>query len=896
MDFNGTVFEGAIADFDMDGIPNSEDLDTDNDGIPDIVESGNEIHDTNDNGVIDAGDEGFVDTDQDGVIDVVDANPFVFGDSNPPIEDIDGDGIPNVRDLDSDDDGTTDLDEAGWGPLDLNGDGVLDEGSDMDNDGIADVIDTNDDDADSDDLGGIANPITPDWELAGFPTILDPCNCLANESANGASDGQFSEEVTVTSNAGETWVITAVAGFYQNPTAPIFPPAANAGGPYPKVPHTVGTVLTETALGNGKSRYSLQGIHVDAIGYSITVDNGLQTLNMGHACNYAETCRMTIATSPDGTPGVPVPELDAHNFMIPTDNTPRIDTMKSCEPGKNLFTDDGLVDGLYGDDSTRNNVLTICPTTRWQTVMVTFTDFDLADGDVLNVYEGTGTNTANQIAVMSGTGVSQANGGWVMAHCDPDTNATGCLTFQFRTNGDLNKGRGWSANVTCNDRDIQLTPPNNLVATLACEQAYTIFDIKPATISSNCGVMVQDSQIVRVFNQKGKLCLDTCLAATDVVKDTFGLGSYRVEYKLKSDTTKETQGIMSIQGASLVCNDKINVPLGSSCALMLTPDDLLESTCDTIIDTIYYFITLNGLDKNGNDVVLATGGGKGGDYPMVTKDMIAQCGGIITATIEKRFYEGLDLSFCNNGQQGVSCSVAVNVLDQSPPTFQNATSNDTFRLCSIDLTADALGIAAPTAIDNCDSVKVEFMGATVLNDGGSCDTTRALLNWSATDACGNVATLTQSVVILRPDAADIVQAPDRILSCGEDDETALNDFAKTGMPRIKVGKVVNGVLIPTDTIALDTANYVCGYILQKRDVKVPADCGIKVFRYWDVLDWCDTKNGIVPVDTQYLELRDTLAPTFVVSTSHQLIRYFMSAFFRYIPFKNKSVAELCTYF
>ena len=34
----------------------------------------------------------------------------------------------------------------------------------------------------------------------------------------------------------------------------------------------------------------------------------------------------------------------------------------------------------------------------------------------------------------------------------------------------------------------------------------------------------------------------------------------------------------------------------------------------------------------------------------------------------------------------------------------------------------------------------------------------------------------------------------------------------------------------------------------------------------------------------------------ILSTSHQLIRYFMSAFFRYIPFKNKSVAELCTYF
>ena len=865
VDFNGTIFKGAIADFDKDGVPNSEDLDTDNDGIPDIVEGGNEAFDTNNNGVLDVGDEGFSDDDKDGVINPVDNNPTVFGDGNPPLEDIDNDGLPNVIDLDSDGDGTTDLDEAGWGPLDLNGDGILDESSDMDNDGIADIIDSNDDDADDDDLGGISNPITPDWELAAAPTILDPCNCLANESSLGAGDGQFSEEVTVTSQSGETWVVTAVSGFYQNPTAPIFPPVANVGGPYAQVPYALGTVMRETPIGGGRSRYSLQGIHVDAIGYSITVDNGLQDLVMGHTCNYSETCRITVTTTPDGTPGAPVAELDAHNFLIPTDNTPRIDTMKSCEAGKNVFIDDGLVDGLYGDDSVRNNVLTICPMTQWQTVMVTFTDFDLADGDVLNVYEGVGTNNANQIAVMQGTGVSQANGGWVMAHCDPYTNATGCLTFQFRTNGDNNKGRGWEANVTCNDRGIQLTPPNDLVATLACEQSYAIFDIKPATVNSNCGASVQDSQIVRVFNTLGKLCLDTCLASTDVVKDTFGLGSYRVEYKLKSDTTKTTQGIMSVQGASLVCNDKINVPLGSSCAIALTPDDLLEGACDTITDTIYYFITLKGLDKNGNEVVLATGGGKGGQYPMVTKDMIERCGGIITAEIEKRFYDGLNLSFCNNGPQGGSCEVEVNVLDQSAPTFTSGTSRDTFRLCSIDLSADALGIPAPTAIDNCDSVKVEFAGATILNEGGPCDTTRATLNWTATDACGNIATLAQSVVILRPDAADIIQAPDQVLSCGEDSEADLNNFAKTGMPRIKVGKVVNGVLQPTDTIALDTANYVCGYILQKRDVRVPADCGMKVFRYWDILDWCDTQGGIMPIDTQFIEFQDTLAPEFVAT-------------------------------
>ena len=229
----------------------------------------------------------------------------------------------------------------------------------------------------------------------------------------------------------------------------------------------------------------------------------------------------------------------------------------------------------------------------------------------------------------------------------------------------------------------------------------------------------------RILNAHGMLCLDTCLANTNVVRDTFAIGPYLVQYKLKSDTAKTTQGILTVQEPALVCNDTVNVPLGSSCGLMLTPDDILEGTCDTITDTIYYFITLKGKDKNGSEIVLATGGGKGGNYPMVMKEMIDQCGGTITAEIEKRYYEGLNLSFCNNGMKSVSCEVVVNLIDQSPPIFQGVASVDTFKLCSPDLTAEALGIAPPMAIDNCDTVTVIFAGSTILNDGGTCDTTRA---------------------------------------------------------------------------------------------------------------------------------------------------------------------------
>jgi hypothetical protein len=863
-DNNGTIYIGDQADTDGDSALNSEDLDSDNDAIPDIVEGDNHTGDTNNNGILDKGDDNFKDTDGDGIVDVVDQDVNNFGDDNPEITDTDDDDIPDFIDLDTDGDGINDIDESGNGTLDLDGDGKIDNIQDEDMDGIEDTLDTNDDDADDDDLGGITIPVIDNWRKAGNASILDPCNCLGNESSLGSGDGQFSEEILVTSTSGETWTITEVKGLYKNPTAPIFPPATG-GNPYPQVPYAVGDVLTETALGNGRSQYIIKGIHVDAIGYTAKVSNGFQTLNIGNTCNYSASCRVGIVSNPDGTPGPVTTDTSAHNFIIPTDNVHRFDTMRSCDPAKNTFLDDGLVDGLYIDTAARNNVLTICPQNRWQTVTVHFSEFDLAPNDVLNVYDGIGTASNTQIAVMNGTGVSAANGGWVSAHCDPDTNATGCLTFQFRTNGDNNKGTGWKASVTCNDRDIQLTPANNLVATLDCDSTYKILAIQPATVKTGCGA-VQDSQIIRVFNTHGDICLDTCLAKNQTVYDTFALGAYKIEYKLKSDTAKTAEAIITIQGASLVCNDVINVPLGSTCNVLLTPDDLLETTCDTITDSVYYYITLTGVDKNGKDSVLATGGGKGGNYPMISKNMISHCGASIKATIEKRYYEGLNLSFSNNGMKSVKCNVQVNLSDQSAPIFQDAASIDTFRMCNLELTPENLGLIAPKAVDNCDEVAVKFSKVTILQDGNVCDTTRAQIVWTATDACNNTTTLNQTIIITRPTANDIVKAKTATLSCGQDQESALQDLAKTGKPGIKVGKVKNGQLIPSDTIALDTADYVCGYILKKEDIQIPADCGIKVFRYWSVLDWCDASQGIIALDTQLIELKDTLAPTFDQAT------------------------------
>ena len=125
----------GIIDTDGDGIANQFDLDSDNDGIPDIREVLGT--DSNNDGKVD----GFTDVDKDGFADiydqdtnndgVMDAAPKALlrtgadlnNDGKPdsyPNKNLDKDAKPNPYDLDSDGDGIPDVREAGWPDADNN--------------------------------------------------------------------------------------------------------------------------------------------------------------------------------------------------------------------------------------------------------------------------------------------------------------------------------------------------------------------------------------------------------------------------------------------------------------------------------------------------------------------------------------------------------------------------------------------------------------------------------------------------------------------------------------------------------------------------------------------------------------------------------------------------------
>ena len=120
------------SDKDLDGIPNQYDRDSDNDGIPDVVESYGV--DTNGDGIID----NFTETDFDGFSQNVDANNTGVNLSGNGLgaQDLDGDGIPNYLDLDSDNDGIPDIIEAGG--TDANNDGKVDAFVDNNGNGLQD--------------------------------------------------------------------------------------------------------------------------------------------------------------------------------------------------------------------------------------------------------------------------------------------------------------------------------------------------------------------------------------------------------------------------------------------------------------------------------------------------------------------------------------------------------------------------------------------------------------------------------------------------------------------------------------------------------------------------------------------------------------------------------------
>ena len=165
-------------DFDQDGLGDTCDLDDDNDGVSDTQEGidGTDPMDADsDNDGLNDGDEKAVgsdplviDTDMDGILDGADLCPLVNSTNQ---NDIDNDGIGDVCDDDSDNDGLTDDQE------DVNMNGTVDMGE-------TDPLDADSDDDglnDGDEVAAGTDPLNPDTDMDLFIDGFDNCPLDSND-------------------------------------------------------------------------------------------------------------------------------------------------------------------------------------------------------------------------------------------------------------------------------------------------------------------------------------------------------------------------------------------------------------------------------------------------------------------------------------------------------------------------------------------------------------------------------------------------------------------------------------------------------------------------------------------------------------------------------------------
>ena len=139
-------------DTDNDAIADQLDLDSDNDGIMDIIES-------QQNTLVSSSS---LDNNKDGIYDV-------YSTGTVP-QDTDNDGVPDYLDLDSDNDGIYDLDESGTNSsiADIDGDSILNYRElDSDNDNCFDAIEAGFSDGNKD---GLLGDITPVVDAKGIVT------------------------------------------------------------------------------------------------------------------------------------------------------------------------------------------------------------------------------------------------------------------------------------------------------------------------------------------------------------------------------------------------------------------------------------------------------------------------------------------------------------------------------------------------------------------------------------------------------------------------------------------------------------------------------------------------------------------------------------------------------
>ncbi|MEM9992238.1 MAG: HYR domain-containing protein, partial [Bacteroidota bacterium] len=376
-----------------------------------------------------------------------------------------------------------------------------------------------------------------------------------------------------------------------------------------------------------------------------------------------------------------------------------------------IFTDTNGLNANYSDEVVNSNLVVLCPDMpSMQSIFIQFQTFDVATGDTLTAYDGNCTDTAIAITTpnSSGSGIGSSvadapGGGWVQANCN---NETGCIALEFNTNGDRVKGAGWSAAVSCQARAVEF-------ACMLASSYYQIASCEAAVLNNNGELLTpfyaEVTLPVPSFNicgQAAPVLLDAnCIALevenfdTDGTLITCGDGKYVLSnatfvqvalpvgiheisftgLPLGYDCTalnipennyadKTCTTSVRVAQPPLACNDGVNVSLDQACSFMITPDLVLENTCENAPNTgISYTAELISANTPSIHKLPVLIGTTAEGYPIYDFSQV-ECGTyfdiLVTRTIPNRA--------CSEGETDVlsdQCTGRIQVIDRTRPAL-----------------------------------------------------------------------------------------------------------------------------------------------------------------------------------------------------------------------------------
>ena len=524
----------------------------------------------------------------------------------------------------------------------------------------------------------------------------------------------------------------------------------------------------------------------------------------------------------------------------------------SCS-GSTSFTDNNRASGgLYFDDQARKDTIILCPSTSGSQIKVTFTAFDVANGDKLTVFDGDiKKNPSATSKVASGNGVSNAFGGWVQADCDPANNPTGCLSFVFEVNGDKAKGTGWTANITCESSGVIVQCPATVTATDDCNNLDGMVMVAiPKPTFTTCGG--SSTSMVNITSNCTAITV-----ANPVIADggllgnfTIPLGNYTITATSVADPTKTCTYLVLAGQPNIGCNDNVTTSIGFGCTARIGVDAILEGN-PCVGSAVEYEIKVDLGSKAGiktakfaapNAAALNAGG-----LDLAAADF--NCGTEYSVEVIRI----VSFTGCG-GQTSVSnsCTGKIKFEDNSPPSI--SVSASTLTTCGNLTDAEIKSKLNIIVNDNCD------VKDTIVSIGNFpsnfCNASLSIpVTVTAVDFCGNSTTETVNVGIIRPTA--FFRPADTVLTCGSGTDPAI-----AGYPLLDTDGDGKGDLPIID----NTCNFVPIYTDQV--VNANNSSTTKIFRTWQIKDWC---NQAVPVNLtpQLIELRDTGKPTLTCPSGSQ---------------------------